>query len=265
MKEILLTGLDGTNPLAYLATLGVLRAIDDVVERRHPTLRWIPESWHPLLAVEGVSSSDELVEILLERLRRTPGPDARYTVEAKKAFEQAQAEARRKRREIKNRRLPRSEARAAQEAELQPLQEEADRLRQIWRARLKESAPDPVVSLGANLTVSEAEFREFCGEAATVSAASNRRWADFCAAFGCEYGGSDTSTRMDATPFALVNGAGRQDFLGSVAELMVIFTADHVREAILGPWRYLDEKYALRWDPAEDRRYALMAQDPTAF
>jgi hypothetical protein len=264
MKEIELSGLDGTNPLGYLAALGVLRVMDGAVRIQSPTLRWDPESWRPVLGVDGASSPDELVEILWSGLRRTPGKGVRETVEAKKAFEEAQVRARKKRDEIKKRKLSRNEARAARDTELRPLQEEASRLRKIWRARLTESAPDPVMSLGANLTVSEQEFQEFCADAVAASTASDRAWTDFCAAFGCEYGTGDESRRMHATPLALVSGSGHQDFLGSVAKLMVSCTMNHVREAVLGPWKYEDRKYSLRWDPVEDRRYALMARNPTA-
>jgi hypothetical protein len=37
-----------------------------------------------------------------------------------------------------------------------------------------------------------------------------------------------------------------------------------VRQTLLQPWTYRDEKFSMRWDPAEDRRYALMDRDPTS-
>jgi hypothetical protein len=41
-------------------------------------------------------------------------------------------------------------------------------------------------------------------------------------------------------------------------------TAERVRSVLFEPWTYSDEKLSLRWDPIEDRRYALMDRYPTA-
>lgn len=204
-----------------------------------------------------------MLGLLWDRLRREPGKDLKKAEQAKRAFEGARTRVKKKREEIKRRRLPRAEAAAVRHAEVEPLEQKASQLRQAWRTRLADNAPDPVVSLGANLNVSDAEFRAFCADAATQSAARNRTSADFCAGFGAESGRNDES-RMEATPLALIHGTGHQDFLGSAQELMVQCTADRVRRALLESWSFEDEKYSLRWDPFEDRRYALMAQDPTA-
>ena len=41
-------------------------------------------------------------------------------------------------------------------------------------------------------------------------------------------------------------------------------TVERIRSVLFEPWMYSDEKLSLRWDPIEDRRYALMDRDPTA-
>jgi hypothetical protein len=41
-------------------------------------------------------------------------------------------------------------------------------------------------------------------------------------------------------------------------------STERVYEALFVPWEYRDEKLSMRWDPIEDRRYALMDRDPTA-
>ena len=69
---------------------------------------------------------------------------------------------------------------------------------------------------------------------------------------------------MLASPWVLVNGSGHQDFLSSVEELMVACTPEHFRQALFGPWNPQDEKYSLRLDAVDDRRYALMDRDPTS-
>lgn len=41
-------------------------------------------------------------------------------------------------------------------------------------------------------------------------------------------------------------------------------TPEAVRQTLFETWAYRDEKLSMRWDPIEDRRYALMDRDPTA-
>ena len=38
---------------------------------------------------------------------------------------------------------------------------------------------------------------------------------------------------------------------------------EDLRLALFAPWRYLDEKPTMRWDPMDDRRYALRAGNPS--
>jgi hypothetical protein len=45
---------------------------------------------------------------------------------------------------------------------------------------------------------------------------------------------------------------------------MAVTTESKLREALFEPWAYTDEKLTMRWDPLDDRRYALMDRDPTA-
>jgi hypothetical protein len=40
-------------------------------------------------------------------------------------------------------------------------------------------------------------------------------------------------------------------------------TAERVRTALFSRWTYADETLSMRWDPVEDRRYALLDRDPT--
>ena len=263
MTEIELSGLDGTNPLGYLAALGVLRTLNGMPGADASRMRWNTGNWRPAVSDHRVTSADQLVELLWSGLRRTAGPGAAEAAAAKRSFDEARTRVKQKRDEIKRRRLRRAERQVAIDAEVRHLKEEAERLRRLWRLQLAANAPDPAVSLGANLTAPDDEFRAFVTDAATTTTAAARAWADFCAAFGCEYGTNDPTKRMQATPLALINGSGHQDFLGSIAQLMVQCTADHIRSALLEPWTYPDEGYSLRLDPLEDRRYALMAQDPT--
>jgi len=46
-------------------------------------------------------------------------------------------------------------------------------------------------------------------------------------------------------------------------DLVRLTAADHVNEALFGPWRYADDPPIMRWDPEEDRRYALRWREPS--
>lgn len=67
MNELTLTGLDGSNPLGFLAALGVLRVVDGWARARggSPALRWQDDGgWHPRL--RGVDDIDRLVRVVIE-------------------------------------------------------------------------------------------------------------------------------------------------------------------------------------------------------
>ena len=67
-SRIVLAGLDGANPLAFLAALGVLRALDyraRLHDRAAPRLAWTDEGcWQPV--IHGYPSMDAIVGDLLE-------------------------------------------------------------------------------------------------------------------------------------------------------------------------------------------------------
>lgn len=41
-------------------------------------------------------------------------------------------------------------------------------------------------------------------------------------------------------------------------------TPEEIAATLFEPWKYVDEGLSMRWDPVEDRRYALLDRDPTA-
>jgi CRISPR-associated endonuclease/helicase Cas3 len=66
-EGLLLPGLDGTNPLGFLAALGLFRVIDALAESVPPRLQWLPENgtWVPRLLGTGLTECTFLE--LLER------------------------------------------------------------------------------------------------------------------------------------------------------------------------------------------------------
>ncbi len=262
MKPIALA-LDGGNPLGFLAAIGAVQLLAERRREQDETqvrLSWT-ETRRPVLAVEGVGDGEVLVALVADLAGRPPAEPAAVETEkvARSHFDEARRKDRKKKEEIKKRRLPRDRRKMALDAEHAPLAEEAARLRAEWLVARARAAPDLTVSMGLDLNLKSDEFADHCRDALDVATAASRRWIDFCASFGVER----AVGRMDATPFALISGSGHQHFLGTAGDLMVNCTADHFRRALFGPWVATDEGSSFRWDPDDDRRYALMADDPS--
>jgi len=258
MTDFVLTGPRGDNPLGFLAALGALVALEDA--KVLAGLRW--DAVTPVLRVEsGPTSPDELVSLLHHQLRREPSATAGVIAQARKEMEEAKRAFKKRAQEIKNRRLAKKDAQLARKAELEPLEAALTEKEQIYRQALLTGAVDPAVTLGKNLTVSNQDFLGHV-KVACECTPPNRRWLDLVAAFGMP-DPLRPEKRMQATPWALVSGSGRQDFLRSVADLMVQCRPEHIRQALFGPWLPNDELRSLRLDADDDRRYALRDADPS--
>jgi len=92
----------------------------------------------------------------------------------------------------------------------------------------------------------------------------------------CDAAGKDG--KIEATPLCLLFGQGHQHFLDRLATVprteappprgrgkkaVQPSAAEILREALFEPWARQDPTPAFRWDPAEDVRYALRADDPS--
>lgn len=66
--RIELTGLDGSNPLAFLAALGTLRAIKRAEQRTVPRLHWT-SSLRPTLTIPGDHTPDSLSNLLCDAVK----------------------------------------------------------------------------------------------------------------------------------------------------------------------------------------------------
>lgn len=81
MSELTLTGLDGSNPLGFMAALGLLRLLDQRADpRERPSLHWHDHGrWHPVLRhappIEGVV---DLVAQELQGWRDEPALGLRF-------------------------------------------------------------------------------------------------------------------------------------------------------------------------------------------
>jgi hypothetical protein len=120
--------------------------------------------------------------------------------------------------------------------------------------------------LGDNLRlkISQRDFRVFLLEALNRgNVASNRRRADILAAYGSEQ--TTGSREIRPTALCLTHGQAHQNFLESIRLLAAETSKEDLSRALFLKWRYEDDgrKRSFRWDPLDDRRYALRATDPS--
>ena len=199
---LLLTGLDGANPLAFLAALGTLRGLSLEWPDRAVSLSWtLRDAWRPCLRVDGEPPSEE------------------ETLDGMERF---------------------IEMRAGHEA----------------------------LGIGDDLAIPAAKFRQHAKLAAESASASpqGRSRADFIASFGC-----DAITRSEPqnkdqirdTALRTTSGTGHQHFLKTMRELAEKVGRDRIRQCLFGNWERKDPQLSLRWDPEDDRRYALQWKNPS--
>ncbi len=200
--EHLLTGLDGGNPLAFLAALGTLRTLTRAWPDHRVRLSWRASgTWRPVLHLNQAVTRNEILDTLDNQL-------------------------------------------------------------QLMRDH------EAFTCLGPNLTVPPEKFRDFCARPAARCAldlnSSDRTWADFAAAFGCEATITNSGFIQD-TALRTMSGAGHQHFLQFMVLIVERTKLEHLEKTLFWPWRYDDpvEKQTLRWDPADDVRRAFRWRDPS--
>ena len=121
---------------------------------------------------------------------------------------------------------------------------------------------NPAFEFGKNLTVDPETFKAEAEAAQNVAILQDRRYADFIAAFGCESLTISNGKTIQDTALRTMSGAGHQHFLGSMKELVEKTNPDHLQAALFEQWQYSDGRPSLRWDPVDDRRYALRWMNP---
>ena len=197
---LLLSGLDGANPLAFLSALGTLRGLTIAWPQRRVCLSWtLRDTWRPVLRVNGnAPSEDEALDGLDSFIQTQPGHDA--------------------------------------------------------------------LEIGDNLTVPASNFRAYAREAALAASPSpeGRATADFMAAFG--YDSVESAGRkgqIQDTALRTMHGTGHQHFLKTMRDLADKVDRDKLQRCLFGSWERKDPQLSLRWDPEDDRRYALRWKNPS--
>ena len=195
-QELLLPGLDGSNPLAFLATVGALRVATQFDWQSDWSLTWKIRhgKWTPVLCSSRTLSKQMLVKLLCEALH-------------------------------------------------------------------KESTLE--FDFAKNLNISPTDFKKVAERAQFHASPRERRYADFVSSFGCELITTSDGKSIQDTAMRTMSGAGHQHFLGTIKQLVTHTKADHLHRALFDAWDYADDKLGLRWDPEEDRRYALRWKNPS--
>lgn len=192
---LVLAGLDGRNPLGFLAAVGAVRTATLAEPDSDWRMKWLERLgiWIPELSATRALSRQELVALLMPALR-------------------------------------------------------------------PESTPE--FGFDKNLAVSPEQFAEAARKAQLRASLRGRRYADFMASFGCE-ALTTRDGKIQDTALRTMSGAGHQHFLGTMKQLVHNTDDRDLYESLFESWTYRNKKLGLRWDPREDRRYALRWDNPS--
>lgn len=197
--SIALSGLDGSNLLAFLAALGTLRTLSRALDDMSIQLHWEARGmWTPVLSGPFPNDDQEAMDLILFSLH----------------------------------------------------------------TQLQNMAGHPVLTVANNLNMSPRQFRQVATAAVQLAHQSgDRTGVDFVAAFGCDAISEDDV--ISDTAFRTMSGAGHQHFLKTMHDLVALTEPEHLKRSLFEPWDYADDRPSLRWDPADDRRYALRWNEPS--
>ncbi len=261
-----LSGIDGANPLGFLTTLGTLACLH-AAGYTHVRLAWHRRSaFRPLLYDPPSLQPEGLAEILAAQLagRRVSQDAEEIRNAAQKNMDKAATAIKKKLQDIKRRGLSKAERDAARTAELLPLEQEHQLKRREWLATLRAAVPYEELALGKGLDCKPEDFRGFALDFRADGSFAARGPLDMLAAFGSDGCADDKQggQQIAATPFYFIRGGGQQYFLDTARQLTARVTALSIISTLFSSWQYSDVKLSMRWDPIEDRQYALLAADP---
>ncbi len=261
-----LSALDGANPLGFLAALGTLLIL---LQAGHTAARlgwrqkthWIPVI-HGLRTRDPQQIAEDIAGTLREKKEIAENAEAERE-SAERDFNAAKKILKEKLAEIKKRKLRGTERISVFEKEVKPLESTLKEKRNRWLTALKEAVPSEELAIGKHIDCTADEYREHAATFLNSSTYLTRTSVDFLATFGSD-AAKEKSGRIVGTPFCFITGSGHQYFLDTVRQLIEQASAERIHQTLFRSWEYRDEKLSMRWDPIEDRRYALMDRDPTA-
>ena len=255
-----LPALDGANPLGFLAALGTLVTLVEAGEKQ-TRLGWKKGAvWRPYLS--GLREPDAICVKLCMALRgRDVSANAENAmVAARKNYENAAKRRKQLEKAVKDRGLGRKELAAAKMTEVEPLKLEESAYRSAFLEKLNLAVPRPELSIGKKVDLSAEEFRTKAKaffHDAELGLPANAMLAGLATE-------SCNNKQCPRTRFDFVDSSGQLAFLEATRHLMREANPEKLEASLFRPWKRADEKYSLRFDPVEDRRYALLDRDPTA-
>jgi hypothetical protein len=127
-------------------------------------------------------------------------------------------------------------------------------------------------TIGDNLTLSPSEFGDLARVTLTNACLSDPpdlASLDFLAAFGSDgtwQAHSKDRSLMQDTALRTMSGAGHQHFIKFMREIIASTSSAHLYSSLFVNWTYEDEGRGmnLRWDPIDDRRYAMRWKNPSS-
>jgi hypothetical protein len=122
-----------------------------------------------------------------------------------------------------------------------------------------------VIDWNDDIRSAPSDYRKQLIEYAQRASQLDRRLADFFSAFGSETVTDGSQGLVKPTMFHMTSG--QQKFLKNVRDIADSLQKgpdSALREALFGPWRYVDKYHSLGWDPAAERLYALRHRAPTS-
>ena len=267
VKPLVLAGIDGANPLGFLAALGTLTVLH-AAGYGEVRLGWKQSTtWQPVLSLTGLDATDRsfVARTVADALRgnsvEDKAEDARK--ETEKGYEVAKRALKRKIKEIRDRPLTPKERKVAIEAEAAPFRIDVARCRHEWRVALRNAVPSPELAIGKHLDCTVTEYREAVIDLTDSLTKGDREPLDFLAAFASDACLRENRDTLDPTPFCFIAGSGHQYFLDTIRQLIPKVDPKRVRRTLFEPWQYRDKTLSMRWDPTEVRRYALTDQNPS--
>jgi hypothetical protein len=129
-----------------------------------------------------------------------------------------------------------------------------------------------------DLSFSVMDARKLLDETARTATPANRLNSDLVSALICD-GASKDEEAVRATPYCAMFGQGHQHFLERLETIPKgtppkklskklsatdLNSVEKLEQALFRPWLRIDATQSFRWDPLEDRRYALRFEDPSS-
>lgn len=254
-NALLLRGLDGSNPLGFLAALGTLRALTDSWPNRGLTMSWTRDSgaWRPVLHFSSSESTEEVTSALSAFVAyRSLFPSARIVRHRLRVARGARA-LQRMEKKWARRKLSKQEKKEKK----QFLQKLIGKSRDEWLQQTH-----PYLLVGKNTNVPSREYR-VCLLRIARATKEPRLVYDQFAALGSDIADEDGS--MLDTALRTMSGSGHQHQLVFMANLLQQVTPDAIRRSLFERWDYADpvRNLTLRLDPMDDSRYALQWENPS--